>query len=201
SMGVEGLNRLHAPGLTLLTLGLGPGDRLPIGPQDQACACIRHLDAVSGRLVNIEEKGALDRVLVRARLDMDAVFQKDIRCAQDILTAVDSVSDVVEATGYAVVIFGIGDIIALVVDGEPAAAQPSIVELDLLRHTTSKSLGHEVADGRDILRQQVQMVDPAHTNTASVIALGDILESGTFGLGRHVERRVEIEFENVTIRI
>src|SRR5438105_1850889 len=78
AMGVERLDRLQPPRLTLLALLLRPHDRLPVRRQDQARTGIGHLDAVAAGLVDIEEEGLLDRVLVRAGLDMDAVLKKDV---------------------------------------------------------------------------------------------------------------------------
>src|SRR6266852_1498767 len=83
-MGVERLDRLQSPGLSLLALFLGPHDRLPIRRQDQAGAGIGDFDAVAAGLVDIEEEGLLDRVLVRAGLDVDAVLQEDVGGAQNL---------------------------------------------------------------------------------------------------------------------
>src|SRR5689334_4409494 len=89
AVGVEGLDGLEPPGLALLALFLGPDDRLPVGREDQACAGVGDLDAVAAGLPDIEEEGLLDRVLVRAGLNVDAVLQEDIRCAKNLLAAVD----------------------------------------------------------------------------------------------------------------
>src|SRR6185369_3519689 len=102
------------PRLALLPLFLGPDDRLPVGRQDQAGAGVGDLDTVAAGLVDIKEERLLDRVLVRAGLDMDAVFQKDIGGAQNLLAAVERVGDVVEAARSTVMITGIGKIVALV---------------------------------------------------------------------------------------
>src|SRR5690606_15173401 len=52
AVGMEAFNRLQAPGLALLALIFGPGDRGPVGAQDQARTGIGNLDAISGRLVD-----------------------------------------------------------------------------------------------------------------------------------------------------
>ena len=88
AVGVEALDRLQPPGLAFLPLGLGPGHRFPVRGEDQARAGIRDLDAVARRLVDIEEEGALDRVLVRAGLDEDAVLKEDVGGAQHVLALV-----------------------------------------------------------------------------------------------------------------
>src|SRR5271156_2222108 len=70
AVGVEGLDRFQAPGLALLALLLGPDDRLPVRREDEARAGVGDLDPVAAGLVDIEEEGLLDRVLVRTGLDM-----------------------------------------------------------------------------------------------------------------------------------
>src|SRR5260370_34664722 len=61
AVGVEGLDRLQAPGLALLALLLGPDDRLPVGCEDQARAGVGDLGAVAAGLVDIKGEGMLDR--------------------------------------------------------------------------------------------------------------------------------------------
>ena len=111
---------------------------LPVRLQDQPRAGIRHLDAVARRLVDIEEEGALDRVLVRPGLDEDAVLQEDVGSPQHVVALVDRVGDVVEAAARAGMILRHGHVVALVVDGEPAAAEPAVVEPDLLGHAAAE---------------------------------------------------------------
>src|SRR5689334_15380005 len=101
-MGVKRLDRLQAPGLALPTLFLGPDDRLPVRRQDQTRDGVRDLDAVAAGLPDVEEEGLLDRMLVRSGLDMDAVLEKNVGGAQDLLATVDGVGDVMEAAFPAV---------------------------------------------------------------------------------------------------
>lgn len=75
------------PGLALLAFFLGPHDRLPVWHDDQAG--VGDFDAVAAGLIDVEEEGLLDRGLVRAGLDVNAVFQKDIGGAQNLLAAVE----------------------------------------------------------------------------------------------------------------
>ncbi len=89
--------------------------------QESAGSGIGYLDPVSGGLIDIKEKGLLDGVLMRTCLDKDPVFKKDIRRPQHIITLVDSIGDMVEAPARLGLVAGIGDVIALVVDREPAA--------------------------------------------------------------------------------
>src|SRR5882672_6463540 len=104
------LDRLQPPRLALLALLLGPHDRLPVRRQDEAGAGVGDFDAVAAGLVDVEEEGLLDRMLVRAGLDEDAVLQKNIGGAQNLLAAVERVGDVVEATFSAVMVAGIGEV-------------------------------------------------------------------------------------------
>src|SRR5205085_12294352 len=95
---VEGFDGLEAPGLALAALFFRPHDRLPVRRQDQPRAGIGDLDAVAAGLVDIEEEGLLDRVLVRAGFDVDAVLEKDIGGAQNLLAAVERIGDVMKTT-------------------------------------------------------------------------------------------------------
>src|ERR1043166_10122409 len=92
-MRVKRLDRLQSPRLALLALFLGPHDRLPVRREDQAGAGVGDFDAVAAGLPDVEEEGLLDGVLVRAGLDEDAVFEKNIGSAQDVLAAVERVGD------------------------------------------------------------------------------------------------------------
>ena len=84
-MGVEGLDGLQAPRLPLGPLGLGPVDGRPVRGQDQPRPGGAGLDAVAAGLVDLEEEGLLDGVLVRARLDEHAVVQGQVGGAKDAL--------------------------------------------------------------------------------------------------------------------
>ena len=115
AVGVEGLDRLQPPGLALLAVGLGPDHRLPVGREDQPGAGIGQFDPVARRLPDIEEERALDRVLVRAGLDMDAVLQEDVGGAQDVLALVGGIGDMVQPAMAAAALFGADQIVGLVV--------------------------------------------------------------------------------------
>src|ERR1700689_5232998 len=92
------LDRLQSPGLALGALGIGPDDWLPVGGEDEAGAGVGDFDAVAAGLVDVEEGGLLDGMLVRAGFDVDAVLQKNIGGAQDVLAAVERVGDVMETS-------------------------------------------------------------------------------------------------------
>src|SRR4051794_39021302 len=113
-MGMERLDRLQSPGLALLALFLGPDDRLPVRCQNETGSGIGDLDAVAAGLVDVEEESLLDGVLVRAGLDVDAVFEEDVGGTQHVLAAVERVGDVMEAAGLAEMVTRTGEIVALV---------------------------------------------------------------------------------------
>jgi hypothetical protein len=66
---------------------------------DLSRAGIGDLDPVAAGFVDVEEERLLDRVLVRAGLDIDAVLQEDIGGAQDPLAAVERVGNVMKPAG------------------------------------------------------------------------------------------------------
>jgi polar amino acid transport system substrate-binding protein len=176
AVGVEGLDRLQAPGLTLLALGLSPDDRLPVRRQHQPRAGIGDLNAVAAGLINIKEECLLHGVLVRAGLDIDAVLQENIRRAQDFFAAVERIGHVVEAPLGARVIARIGKVVALVGEGEPHARLGAVVEHDLLGGARAEIFLEEQAVRLHISRQSVEMVEPAHIDAAGGKALRLILQ-------------------------
>ena len=82
---MERLDGLESPCLALLALVLGPCDRLPVRRQNEACAGIRHFDAIAAGLIDVEEEGLLHRVLVRTGFDEHAVLEKHVGGQQDLL--------------------------------------------------------------------------------------------------------------------
>src|SRR5215475_6916507 len=114
AVGVKGVDRLQPPRLALLPLGLRPGDRLPIRCQHQARTGIGHFHPVAAGFVDVEEKGLLNRVLMWAGLDEDTVLEEDIGGPQNVLTTVERVGDVMEATLHAMSFARVGKIVALV---------------------------------------------------------------------------------------
>src|SRR6185437_13798395 len=82
AIGVETLRQAQAPRLTLGALGLRPDDRLPVRREDQVAAG-EDLYAVAARFVAVEEEAMRHGVLGRPGLDGDAVFEEDVRRAQD----------------------------------------------------------------------------------------------------------------------
>ena len=173
----------------------------PVGPEDQARTRIGDLDAIAGRLVDIEEERLLDRVLVRPGLDEDAVLQEDVGGPQHVLALIDDIGDVVEPAGGARMVLGEGDVVALVVDGEPATAEPAVVEHDLFGDAAAERLDQELLDRPDIGGKQVDMVEPPDGDAPAVIALRHVLQRRSFALGSFVDAGVPVELEDVTVRI
>ena len=75
---------------------LGPQTVCQSGCQDQARARIGELDTVARRLLDVEEEGLLDRVLVRPGLDDHAVLKENIGGLQHVLALIDRIGHVVE---------------------------------------------------------------------------------------------------------
>jgi len=96
AVGMKRLDRLQPPGLALLALFLGPDDRFPVRRQDEAGAGVGDLDAIAAGFVHIQKERLLDGVLVGTGFDVDAVFQKNVGGAQNLLAAVERVGDVME---------------------------------------------------------------------------------------------------------
>src|SRR5215217_5696390 len=94
---VEGLRQLEAPSLTLRALGLGPGDRLVVGGEDQVPSG-EDLDAVAAGLVDVEEEALGYGMFGRAGLYIYPFLQEDISSAQHFFPGVGPVGDVVQAT-------------------------------------------------------------------------------------------------------
>ena len=140
---------LVAPGLALAALGLAPLDRPPSGAS-RARARFGDLNPVAAGLPDVEEKGLLHGVLVRAGLDMDAALKKMYRRAQDVLAAVEREGDVMEAPLHAVGLARIGEIVALVGAGEPHPRLDTVVEHDPLGQAEAEDRLKELAIGGDV---------------------------------------------------
>src|SRR3990172_12209317 len=77
-VGVEALDRLDAPELATRALFARPHDRLEVRVVDEVPAG-RDLDPVAARLVAVEEEALRDTVLRGRRLDVDVVFDEEVR--------------------------------------------------------------------------------------------------------------------------
>ena len=137
---------------------------------------------------------------MRSRLDVDAVLQEDVGGPQDVLALVGGIGDVVEAPFAAAMLFGAGKIIGLVVDGEPAAADAAVVELDHLRDAGPEAGLHEAAKRGDVARQEVQVVEPARGGAGE--GGGGVLQYGTIRFHlRPVPVRLPVDLEQMAERI
>jgi hypothetical protein len=75
---MEGLDGLQPPCLALGAFGVGPVHGLPIRRNHQAGTGVAQLDPVASGLVDVEEEGLLDGVLVRTGLDEDALVDGQV---------------------------------------------------------------------------------------------------------------------------
>ena len=74
----------------------------------------------------------MNGVLVRPRLDMNAVLEEYIRGTQDVLPLVAGIGQVMESPVPATMLLCAGKIVCLIVHGEPTATKPAVVEENLL---------------------------------------------------------------------
>jgi|GEM_PF-6882367 len=116
---MEGGNSGQAPCLPTLAFGFGPDNRLPIRCQDQACSWATDLDTMAAWLHNVEEDSLLNGMLVWAVLDTVPELNGNIRSAEDFLTSVYRVADMVEASPCTCLVLGNSDFIALIVSCDP----------------------------------------------------------------------------------
>src|SRR5207248_6607682 len=113
-VGVEAFDRLQSPGLALLPFRLRPDDGRPVGREHEPRAGAGDLDTIPAGFVDVQKERLLDRVLVRSGLDVDAVFEEDIRRAKHLFSRVDGVCEVVESAARPVMIGGERQVVALV---------------------------------------------------------------------------------------
>src|SRR5579883_488441 len=201
AMRMEALDRLEAPGLSLLALGFAPADRLPIRRQDQSSAGTGDFDAVAARLIDIEEKGLLHRMFVRAGLDEDAGFEENVGGAQDFLAAVERESDVMKAAADAMRFERVSEIVALVGASQPHAGFDAAIEHDLLGQAEAERLFEKFAIGADVLGEAVEVVDPADIDAARRKALRLVLQSRPQRLGRLVPFGFVVELQQMPVGI
>src|ERR1041385_556792 len=117
------------------------------------------LHPIAARFINIKEEGLLDCVLVRTGFDEHAVLQKDIGGAQNVLAAIERISDVMEAALGAGVVARIGEVVALVRGGHPHAGFAAVVEYDLFGEAEAEIVLEELAVGLDVDGEPVEMMD------------------------------------------
>jgi hypothetical protein len=51
------------------------------------------------------------------------------------------------------------------------------------------------------LRQQVEVIEPAHGHAAAMIALRLVLECRPLAFGRHIALRLEVDLEHMAVRV
>src|SRR5882724_8700968 len=201
AMGMKRLDRLQSPRLAFFTLFFRPDDRFPVWREDEASAGVGDFDAVAAGLIDVEEKRLLDRVLVRAGLDMDAVLQEDVGGAQDFLAAVERVGDVMKAAGRIGVIVRIGEVVTLVRHRHPHRGFGAVVEHDLFGQPAAEIVFKKEAVGFDVDRETIEVIEPANVDAARGKPLRLIFQGGLEFGRRLVPLGLVIEFDDVTVRI
>src|SRR6185437_1434392 len=119
SVRVERGDRRQAPCLSSCALGLGPGDRLPVGREHQPGAGVAQLDPVTAGLIDIQEKGLLDRVLVRAGLDEYLPVDADVGGLEYVFSRIGRECDVVQPSIRLGPVVGIDEVVGLLREMQP----------------------------------------------------------------------------------
>ena len=130
AVSMKRLDGFQPPGLAFFSLRLCPDNCLPVWGQNQTRAGVRQLYAVASRLPDIEEEGTLNRMLMRACLNVNAIFQEDVSRAQNLFPRVGGPGHMMQASVTAAVLFGAGQIVSFIIDGEPAAADTTVIQLN-----------------------------------------------------------------------
>src|SRR5690348_14240287 len=201
AVGVEGLDRLQAPGLALGPFGLGPGDRAPVRRQHQPGDRIAQLDPVPARLVDVEEERLLDGVLVRSGLDENPVVQADVGGPDDVLARVRRERDMVQAPARSGPVARVHQVVALVGEVQPLCGDRAVVELDLLGDPPAEHIADEVPVRRHVLGQVVDVVQAPDADAAPRVGLGLVLQRRLELIGRRVPLGLPVQLELVPVRV
>ena len=137
------------------------------GSSSRRAPALRELDAVAARLPDVQEERLVDRVLVRARLDVDAVLEEDVGGLEDVLAGVGGEGDVVQAVAVLGPVVGVDDVVGLQAEVEPPRGEPPVVEPDALALAAAERLRDEPAVRLDVLREEVDVVEPAGVDAAA----------------------------------
>src|ERR1700749_3255819 len=201
AVGVEGLDRLQAPGLAPGPFGLGPSDRAPVRRQYQPGDRVAQLDPVPARLVDVEEERLLDGVLVRSGLDENPVVQADVGGPDDVLARVRRERDMVQAPARSGPVARVHQVVALVGEVQPLRRDRAVVELDLLGDPPAEHIADEVPVRRHVLGQVVDVVHAAGAAPAARVGLGLILQRRLELIGRRVPFGLPVQLHLVPVRV
>ncbi len=138
---------------------------------------------------------------MRPGLDVDAVLQEDIGRPQDVLTAIERVGDVMEATFDAMRFARVGQVVALVRAGEPHAGFRTVIEHDAFGETKAQIALEELAIGLNVDGKAVEVVEAAHVHAARREALRLVLERRPQGFGCLVPLGLVVELNQVPVRV
>ena len=94
-----------------------------------------------------------------------------------------------------------GEIVGLVVDREPAAAETAVVQLDLLRHARAKARNHEIPERRDVFGQQVHVIKSARAGSLRMVTARHVFKGRCIVGCRLIAHRFPIEFEDMAKRV
>ena len=140
-------------------------------------------------------------MLRRRRLDEDVVLQEEIRRAQAFLARVDPEREVVETVVRADGVLDVDQLVRLDRQAHPRAGLAAAVEDDLLVEPVAEDVRCERAARGDVGGEQVHVVELLHRRAAADVAHRLVLQRRTEMLGRDVALGLEVELEDVVVRI
>ena len=197
----ETVGKRAAPERSGAALRLVPDHGLPVGRQNQVAARI-DLDPVAAGFVGVEVEALTVVVLGGARFDEDAVLAQDVGGPQHVLSIVDPQREMVQPPMPALHVEHVRELMMNGARAHPGAELGrTLVEDDLLAQLEAQQVGGEAAVGRNVRRQQRQMVDPAHADAVTAVPLRLVLEHRAFGCRRLVALLFEVDFHRVAIGI
>ena len=151
---------------------------------------------MSAGFEDIKKECLLHRMFMRAGFDGNAGFQKDICSAKNVFAAIESISDVMEASLYAMCLLRVGEIVALVGRGQPHSGFLAGVEHDLLRQAKAEIVLEEFSVRFDINSEAIEVVEPPHIDAARGVTLRLVLQCRTECIGCLVPLRFVIDFDS-----
>src|SRR5580658_21978 len=118
-------------------------------------------------------------MLMRSGFDEDVVLHQYVGRAQYIFAAVHEIRQMMKASVRATMILGESNIVRLLRGCQPRSHLLLVVEHDLLGHAHAEHVTKEPSTGPDVVRQQINMIEPSRRNALGNILLRLVFEAGT----------------------
>src|SRR5699024_1080344 len=106
----------------------------------------------------------VDRVLVGAVLDEDAVLEEDVGSLENILAGVGRESEMVESAAFLGPVIGVDDVVGLLLEAVPPGTVASIIEGDAYGFAGHHHIRPEFPGGGDIGSEVVDVVETARVD-------------------------------------